>query len=133
MKRFLFIWLVLLAYAQDMQGNSQSREKILLVFAHPDDETMLGSFLLKWKAAGIPISALYVTGGEGGKKLEVKSSGEQVPLQIPAEELRALRAKEMAKAAKNYGIQDLLQLNESDLALRAQAGVPSRNGTAFLQ
>ena len=78
-------------YPSDKQPLTDS---VLLVLAHPDDETMIGSLLIHLKDANIPVHALYATMGEGGKHYTQAN--------IAGKALGSLRMKELKKASQCY-------------------------------
>jgi LmbE family N-acetylglucosaminyl deacetylase len=97
---------------------------VLVVIAHPDDETMFGGVLGYIKEHDADVRLVCVTRGEGGHRSDV--SGDLGLIE--------LRPKELEKAAELYGIKELIFLNEPDLPLRdAKTGLPTRHASIFLQ
>lgn len=86
---------------------------VLLVLAHPDDETMLGATLARLKERRVPVDAIYATRGEGGK-LVVLEDGRPVETDPDDAQLARLRTAEMAAAARHYGIRRHLILEQPD-------------------
>ncbi|MCB1196924.1 MAG: PIG-L family deacetylase [Deltaproteobacteria bacterium] len=108
-------------------------KRILLLLAHPDDETMLGSFLLQWRNAGHEVRAIYFTAGEGGKMFKGLDEHGQAQYEVvAAEELKKIRCQELQSAALGYGIDDHLMLDQGDVPLRDQQGKPVRDVNLFL-
>jgi len=70
--------------------------KILLVTAHPDDESFgPGGTIAKYAAEGVEVQLLCATRGESGQWSDVKSQGQK---------LEEVREKEHRKASKILGI-----------------------------
>lgn len=68
--------------------------RALAVFAHPDDVDFGGAgAVASWTAAGVEVAYLLITGGESG-----------APLDLPREEVRALREAELRAAAAAVGV-----------------------------
>ena len=85
---------------------------LLLVFAHPDDETFLaGGTACKYSAEGVTVVLATATGGEAGK------AGD--PPLCTREELPALRETELRRAAALVGIANLELLGYRDRDLAA--------------
>ncbi len=97
-------------------------ESVLLVLAHPDDESMMGGTLGRLKEAGFSIDALYVTAGEGGKTNLITGD---------PSDLRRLRPQELKEAAQRIGIRDFRILGEPDEPLR-ENGKPTKDARRFL-
>jgi LmbE family N-acetylglucosaminyl deacetylase len=106
---------------------------VLLAFAHGDDETMVGSTIIRFKELGYRVFAFYVTEGEGGKIVQLKN-GDLVQERADPEILRAVRKTELIEATRVYGIDGIVQMSESDLPLRDPVtDQPTRDGTKFLE
>jgi LmbE family N-acetylglucosaminyl deacetylase len=87
---------------------------LLFVFAHPDDESFSGAgTAMKYAAAGARVVLVTATLGERGK------CGD--PPICPAEELPAVRERELRTAAGIIGFHDLVLLHHRD---RELADVP---------
>jgi N-acetylglucosamine malate deacetylase 2 len=85
---------------------------LLLIFAHPDDETFLtGGIACKYADEGVRVVLVTATRGESGK------AGDP-PLCTPGE-LPALRERELRRAAAIVGIADLHLLGYRDRELAA--------------
>jgi LmbE family N-acetylglucosaminyl deacetylase len=119
MKRFAIAFLFLSLISQ-----ASPQKNILLIFPHPDDETMIRSVIMRLVEAGNSVSAIYLTRGEGGSDRK----GNQTP-----EQLAQTRTTELENAAKLYGYKHLYQLKNPDNPLRDPAThIPSRDATQFL-
>jgi LmbE family N-acetylglucosaminyl deacetylase len=102
---------------------AHSPKKILLIFAHPDDETMIRSVIMRLVEAGDSVSAVYLTRGEGGRDQANQ----------PSAELAAIRTAELERAGKLYGYKHLYQLKAPDNPLRDPiTQIPSRDASRFL-
>lgn len=89
-----------------------TNQRLLGIFAHPDDESrIVGGALAKYASEGVTISVLVATRGEAG------SCGEP-PLCTP-DELPRLREAELRDACTILGIHDLTILNYRDGTLPA--------------
>lgn len=105
---------------------------VLLVLAHPDDETMLGGTLGRLKELGCPVHAIYITRGEGGKRLVKTGAGLKVKKIAPAA-LARIRRRELKAAARRFGISRHHQLRQPDVPLReGTSRRPSRDAARFL-
>jgi bacillithiol biosynthesis deacetylase BshB2 len=86
-------------------------KRILVVLAHPDDETFIcGGTLATYAARGVQITYLCATKGEMGRRLGV-------PPIATRESLPALREAELRSACRALGIGDLRFLNLRDKTL----------------
>jgi len=83
-----------------------SPERLLAVFAHPDDEILVGPLLVHYAQRGIPVFLLIATAGDMGV-----TEHAQIPAGAP---LAAVREKEARAAARIYGLERLLLLGEPD-------------------
>ncbi|WP_064093050.1 PIG-L deacetylase family protein [Rossellomorea aquimaris] len=72
-------------------------QKLLAIFAHPDDEIMVAGTLHKLAEDGVDITSLYLTRGEAGPTGNL----------VPQEKLGAERTKEMKEVAKILEINQL--------------------------
>ncbi|MCB0326423.1 MAG: PIG-L family deacetylase [Bdellovibrionales bacterium] len=109
-------------------------ENVLLLLAHPDDETMIGTFLSTWSHRGHNISAIYVTAGEGGKKY-IGLDAQGTPTfddTLSQSKLARIRKNELSRALKEYGIKSYTILGQADRPFRDSQGRPSRDLHAFL-
>ena len=85
---------------------------LLLIFAHPDDETFLaGGSACKYAGEGVRVVLVSATRGESGK------AGD--PPLCSSEELPALREQEMRRAAAILGIAEVHLLGYHDRELAA--------------
>lgn len=74
---------------------------VLVVFAHPDDETFAtGGTIALFRAAGVPVTYVCATRGEMGRRMGK-------PLFANRETLGDLRERELRAACKELGITDL--------------------------
>lgn len=81
------------------------QKRIVLIFAHPDDESFaMGGTIAKYTAQGADVSLIVATKGEAGKTAD---------LCLP-ENLGAFREQELRKAAHVLGISDLHFLGYRD-------------------
>jgi LmbE family N-acetylglucosaminyl deacetylase len=80
---------------------------LLAVFAHPDDESFhCGGTLARYAAAGVPITLLCATRGEGGAIAD-RAAGS-------AETLPSVREAELRAAARALGVADVRLLDYRD-------------------
>jgi LmbE family N-acetylglucosaminyl deacetylase len=97
---------------------------VLIIQAHPDDETMIGGILGYLEERKIPVYSVCITRGDGGRTNHVNGDASQ---------LIKMRPVELQKAAKLYGIREALQLEEPDAAFRdPKTGLPTREVQTFL-
>jgi N-acetylglucosamine malate deacetylase 2 len=88
-------------------------KKMLLVFAHPDDETfMCGALIPKYVKAGWEVDLICATKGEVGKTGIYEVSSPQ--------ELGEIRQKELEKAGALLGIHSITYLEYMDGSLREE-------------
>ena len=81
---------------------------LLAVFAHPDDESLAAGGLLAWCAAlGVHVSVLSLTHGEQGRSTDPDASTGTFAL-------GDLRARELAAAARELGVEEVRVLNHAD-------------------
>ena len=105
-----FLIAVALATATPLSAPAQARRPILAVFAHPDDERVIGPLLSKLAREGRETHLVIATDGAKGVRDFAR---------IPAgPELAAARTKEATCAAKRLGVRQLhiLGLPDGDLA-----------------
>jgi bacillithiol biosynthesis deacetylase BshB2 len=86
------------------------KEKILLVFPHPDDENFVAGTVLMQRQKGIEVSYLCLTRGEMGR-----SMGN--PLIANRETTPVIRTKELEEACRILGINELRWLGYHDKTL----------------
>lgn len=104
--------------ASNQTNSSAGPERLLAVFAHPDDDVMVGPLLVHYAQRGVPVSLLIATAGDMGVTEHAK---------IPAGALlSAVREKEAQAAAKIYGLEELILLGEADGKLAALEGESRR-------
>jgi LmbE family N-acetylglucosaminyl deacetylase len=90
------------------EGPPSSR-KILAVFAHPDDDIIIGPLLAYYAAHGVTVYLVVVTSGQEGVAAHAK---------IPAgPQLGAVRERESRAACKAYGIEEPFLFGEQDGSL----------------
>jgi len=86
-------------------------KKMLLVLAHPDDESFdVGGTVVKYAKAGWSIHLICATNGENGDVGEVNI--------LPGNDLGAVRKREVENAAKVLGISSVTFLGEKDGKLK---------------
>lgn len=86
----------------------QTKDKVLIVLAHPDDESFLcGGTIAKLSEQGVYITLLCATRGEMGRRLGI-------PILATRESLPKLRELELKRACEELGINDLRYLNLRD-------------------
>ena len=95
-----------------------SRSSLLAVFAHPDDESLAcGGLLARCAECDVRVSLLCLTHGEHGPghdgEHDPGHGGEHGPGH-DVEQLRHIRAGELADAARVLGIRDLVLLDHED-------------------
>ncbi|HEY8911398.1 MAG TPA: PIG-L family deacetylase [Desulfosporosinus sp.] len=79
--------------------------RMLLIFAHPDDESfVLGGTIAKYAEQGVEITLVAATKGEAGKAAGI----------CKPEELGPLREKELKRAADVLGIKEVIFLGYRD-------------------
>jgi LmbE family N-acetylglucosaminyl deacetylase len=110
MKKIIVFFLVILNF---IQANSQLRgEKILAIFAHPDDEEAVAPILVKYAQKGISVDLVICTDGRYGvNEYNDYEAGD---------ELVEIRKNEMKCAADKLGV-NLIHLNYHD-QLKAREG-----------
>lgn len=91
-----------------------STKRLLGVFAHPDDEGLIGGALLHYRAAGVETGLVYATRGEVGETSD--------PLIKTREDLGEIREDEMRMAASMLGVNNLWFLGYRDSGIK---GAPS--------
>jgi len=95
----------------EKQPFSNSIQKVLAIFAHPDDEVMVAGTLAKFKDAGIETHLLYLTHGEDGPTGGLVSQ----------EELGKRRAIELKQVGQILQVNSLEVLNFPDRYLNQVA------------
>ncbi len=94
--------------------NWNTRKKILIILAHPDDpEFFCGATLAKWAREGHQISYCLLTHGEKGTNAEFSDSAH----------IKEIRKKEQNAAASIIGAQKVLFLEHPDGFLVADLGL----------
>ncbi len=79
--------------------------KMLLIFAHPDDESFaLGGTIAKYAEQGVQVTLVVATRGEAGRAAGI----------CKPEELGLFREQELLKAAKVLGIKEVIFLGYRD-------------------
>jgi LmbE family N-acetylglucosaminyl deacetylase len=102
---YTFLAVALTAVAP-ISAHSQARRPVLAVFAHPDDERVIGPLLSRLAREGRETHLVIATNGDKGVTDFAK---------IPAgPQLAATRDKEAACAAKRLGVRQLHQLGLPD-------------------
>ncbi|MES1040860.1 PIG-L deacetylase family protein [Peribacillus simplex] len=86
----------------------QSKHRLLVVLAHPDDESFLcGGTIAKMSERGVHITLLCATKGEMGRRMGN-------PIITTREAMPELRVEELKRACEELGISDLRFLNVRD-------------------
>ncbi len=113
--------------------------KILLIFAHYDDETMIASTLMKLKNLNADIRAIYLTRGEGGKDIRIKDSKYFSSDEKRVNALIIARENDIKLSSSILGSQ-YHQLSLPDVPLRVPEpgypnplGRPSTDGPKFIE
>lgn len=107
-----------------MKQDQNDNRKILVVTAHPDDETFgMGGTIAKYAAEGCHISVVCATRGEAGEA--------DPTLLSQYESMAALRESELRCAVKVLGIEQLIFLNYRDSGMPGSAD--NDHPEAFIQ
>ncbi len=115
-----------------MNNKSAHPDNILVVLAHPDDETMLAGTLVFLQSLGKNIKILYATAGEGGRFYRATPEG-LVYEEFPKEAMKTLRLSELERALAELNIADYQVYGAPDEPMRDDYGVPSRDLRAFFE
>lgn len=92
----LLMLLFTCVYAMGFSQNNAKEKTILIIVAHPDDETIVGEVMLKYKTAGYKIKLIITTDGKDGTRVT----------KIPAgDSLGNLRKQESICACAKIGIE----------------------------
>ena len=95
-------------------ATARRRPRLLVVVAHPDDETFgCGSVLLYAAAAGAVTGVVCATRGEAGSP----AAG----VDVPVDGLGALREKELHDAAALLGVSEVVLLGHRDSGMEGEA------------
>lgn len=93
----------------------QSQQRLLVVLAHPDDESFLcGGTIAKMSERGVQITLLCATKGEMGRRMGN-------PIVTTREALPELRVEELKRACEELGISDLRFLNVRDKTIEFES------------
>ncbi|MET1178539.1 PIG-L family deacetylase [Peribacillus simplex] len=93
----------------------QSQHRLLVVLAHPDDESFLcGGTIAKMSERGVHITLLCATKGEMGRRMGN-------PIITTREALPELRVEELKRACEELGISDLRFLNVRDKTIEFES------------
>ena len=103
--------------------DGQSEEKILAIFAHPDDEVTIGPVLARAAREGAAVQIIYATSGDRGTAFSGLDAGD---------ELARLREGEAQCAANALGIGEPIFLRECDATLGIRAHEPDSPALRFL-
>lgn len=99
-------WLLLLCC---LSLQAQPKGSLMAVFAHPDDETIVGALLARYAREGYRVHVVTITNGDRGKT--PNTTLENGP------ELGAAREKEWACSMQKLGIAEHTMLSEHDASL----------------
>lgn len=106
----LFILLVLYCFSAIHPAGAQPKSKTMLaVFAHPDDENMIGAVLAKYARLGHKVYVIIATDGKDGTRVTSIPSGDS---------LGAIRLQETICACQQLGIQPRIYLHINRLDTR---------------
>ncbi len=83
---------------------AQSKDRVLFVFAHPDDEITVAGTLADLAFRGIPTATFYLTRGEAGPTGGL----------VPPSELGVRRTQETERVAEILGVQELVMARFPD-------------------
>ncbi|MDM5454062.1 PIG-L family deacetylase [Peribacillus simplex] len=93
----------------------QSQQRLLVVLAHPDDESFLcGGTIAKMSERGVHITLLCATKGEMGRRMGN-------PILTSRETLPGVRVRELKSACKELGINDLRFLHVRDKTIEFES------------
>jgi bacillithiol biosynthesis deacetylase BshB2 len=93
----------------------QSQQRLLVVLAHPDDESFLcGGTIAKMSERGVLITLLCATKGEMGRRMGN-------PILTTREALPGLRVRELKSACEELGIKDLRFLHVRDKTIEFES------------
>ncbi|KYP80839.1 PIG-L family deacetylase [Ferroacidibacillus organovorans] len=88
-----------------------NREKVIAVFAHPDDETFIcGGILARYAALGADVTLVCATLGEMGRRMGVPPIGDR-------ESIGAIRQRELEEAARALNLSRVKLLGYRDKTL----------------
>lgn len=94
--------LLIFCFALGLVANAQTPKTILGIFAHPDDENMIGSVLAKYARLGHPVYIIIATDGKDGTRVT----------RIPAgDSLGAIRQQETICACQKLKINPPIYLH----------------------
>ena len=123
-----------LAQAEIKKLPQAKAPRVLLLLAHPDDETMLGGTLIHLREIGAEIFAMYMTDGEGGKIAVYKKDGTFTMVSVSPEKLKEIRHDELKKADDRFGFEDYQLLGQPDQPLRDPVTQkPSHDAQSFMK
>jgi LmbE family N-acetylglucosaminyl deacetylase len=119
-------------------GADLSDQRIMLVLAHPDDETMIGPLLIALQERHATVMGIYATHGEGGGWVIGYQDGVFTKRKdFTPDQLADERRMELGLAAKEYGIEPVRELDAKDDPMRGtdptkdNFGKPSHDLAAF--
>ena len=118
------IHLTLVPSAFFPKGNLRKlMERLLAVFAHPDDETAIGGTLAHYASQGVQVGLVSATKGEAGEISD--------PTLATPHNLAQVREAELRCACEILGVQDLFLLGYCDSGMQ---GTPeNEKPTAFIR
>jgi LmbE family N-acetylglucosaminyl deacetylase len=114
--RYRFLAVLLILSAAPSASPAEAPRKLLAVFAHPDDETLVAPLLAAYARRGVRVQLAIVTDGE---------KGTQAHAAIPAgPELAKVRAEEARCSCRALGIEPPILLGFKDGELGKQSRPP---------
>src|SRR5262249_45758153 len=113
-------------------GGMSDARRLMVVVAHPDDETLgFGGVLARYAAEGVATSLLMATRGDRGRYFGHPLGSPEHP---GSSAIAAVRTKELFAAAETLGIRDVRILGYGDQELdRADVGEAVAAIAAFLR
>ncbi|MEZ4704259.1 MAG: PIG-L family deacetylase [Bdellovibrionota bacterium] len=127
-------WLSACSHSIVRTHSNLAPASILLVLAHPDDETMISEFLTKWHQEGHEVHAIYATAGEGGRVFKGLDGQNQPTFgKLSPSRMSSKRLKELKKAAKGFHIRKYEVIGAPDTPLRDTLERPSRDVHLFFE
>jgi LmbE family N-acetylglucosaminyl deacetylase len=113
--KFTLFWLIF--------SRSNIVKRLLVVFAHPDDETAIAGTLAHYTEQGVEVALVCATKGEAGEISD--------PTLATPENLPAVRERELRCSCDMLGIKNLYLLNYCDSGMEGTA--ENEKPTAFIR